>query len=303
MTSTPARPDAATALAKRRENGGVATNSLADQIRKMEKQYQLAMPRGAEATQLIRDALTALRTTKNLDKCEADSVLGALMTCAQLGLRPAVLGHAWLLPFWDSRNRGYKAQLVLGYQGLIELAMRSGRISSLIARTVYSNDVFEVDYGLADSLIHRPAMFDNAGNPMDRGHPIAYYAVAKFTSGGHAFIVMTQREMERYRDMNATAKTKEGRVFGPWVDHFEGMAHKSVIRQLSKYMPKSTDMAVALAADEGVRVDLTPTVDAAEVTDHLDVMEGEVVSETVASPSDETPADTWPDAAQPGGGS
>lgn len=302
MTNTPAtaRPDAATALAKRRENGGVATNTLADQIRRMEKQYQLAMPRGAEATQLIRDALTALRTTKNLDKCEADSVLGALMTCAQLGLRPGVLGHAWLLPFWDSKNRGHKAQLVLGYQGLIELAMRSGRISSLIARTVYSNDVFEVDYGLADSLVHRPAMFDSNGDAMDRGHPIAYYAIAKFTSGGHAFMVMTQREMERYRDINATAKTREGRVFGPWVDHFEGMAHKTCIRQLAKYMPKSTDLAVALAADEGVRVDLTPTIDAAEVTEHLDVVEGEVVE---GPTGDADPTDNWPDAAQSGGGS
>jgi recombination protein RecT len=117
MTSRTPAPTAADALAKRRENGGVATNSLADQIRGMEKQFQLAMPRGAEATQLVRDALTALRTIKHLDKCEANSVLGALMTCAQLGLRPGVLGHAWPLPFWDRHSKGYKAQLVIGYQG------------------------------------------------------------------------------------------------------------------------------------------------------------------------------------------
>ncbi len=109
--------NAAAALATRRENGGVATNSIADKIRSMEGQFQAAMPKGAEATQLIRDALTAMRMTKNLSRAEETSVLGALMTCAQLGLRPGVLGHAWLLPFWDGKNRGYKAQLVIGYQG------------------------------------------------------------------------------------------------------------------------------------------------------------------------------------------
>lgn len=285
--------DARTALATRRENGGVAKNTLGDQIRAMGTQFQAAMPRGAEAQQLIRDALTALRMTPKLGQCDANSVLGALMTCAQLGLRPGVLGHAWLLPFWDSKANtdekgrprgGYKAQFVVGYQGLVELAHRSGKIASLIARTVYANDEFDVDYGLADSLVHKPNLL------ADRGDPIAYYAIAKFIGGGHSFIVMTQREMLAYRDRNAKARTKEGRIFGPWVDNFEAMAHKTCVRQLSKYTPKSTDMATAIEADGGVRVDLTPTVPADEATTHPD-WEGEVV--------DEEEGQDWPDTAQP----
>jgi recombination protein RecT len=274
------QPNAAAALATRRENGGVAQNTIADQIRSMEKEYQLAMPKGAEATQLIRDALTALRMTKNLAKCDAPSVLGSLMTCAQLGLRPGVLGHAWLLPFWASRHHqdedgkwigGYKAQLVIGYQGLIELAHRSGKIASLIARTVHEGDEFDVDYGIADTLIHKPNLFG------ERGGPIAYYAIVKFLGGGYAFYVMSHRDMVKYRDENATAKTREGKVFGPWVDNFEGMAHKTTVRQLAKFMPKSTELATALVADEGVRVDLRPTADPAEATEHPGVMDGEVV--------------------------
>lgn len=274
MTVAPTDPTpAAQALARRRENGGQADNSLADEIRNMTKAFQAAMPRGAEATQLVRDALTALRMTPKLGECERTSVLGSLMTCAQLGLRPGVLGHAYLLPFWDNRARTNKAQLVIGYQGMIQLAHRSGEIKSLIARTVHENDEFDVDYGLADSLVHKPNLFG------DRGDPIAYYAIAKFNSGGHVFMVMTQAEMLRYRDLHAKARTREGRIVGPWVDHFEGMCLKTVIRQLFKYMPKSTEMAVAMAADEGVRVDLTPKADAAEVTEHLDVLDGEVVDQ------------------------
>jgi recombination protein RecT len=269
--------DAQQALAKRAENGGKAVNSLADQIRAMEKHYQLAMPKGAEATQLIRDALTALRTTKNLDRCEAASVLGALMTCAQLGLRPGVLGHAWLLPFWDGRNKCHKAQLVIGYQGLVDLAYRSGLVASVIARTAYENDVFEVDYGLADTIVHKP----NMDGP--RGRPIAYYAIVKYVSGGYAFWVMSDQEMRSYRDQHATAK-KDGVVFGPWKDHFEGMAHKTVLRRLAKFMPKSVELANAIAADESVRVDLNPNTEAAEAAEFLD---GEVVTEETAEATDE----------------
>ncbi len=257
--------------------------TLAQQVQQMEQQFALAMPRGVEARQLIRDALTCLRTTPKLGECQPSSVLGGLMTCAQLGLRPGVLGHAWLLPFWDKNaNNGqgkpkgaYKAQLVIGYQGLVDLAHRSGKVASLIARTVYSNDTFDVDYGLADSLVHKPALNGR------RGEPIAYYAVAKFTTGGHAFIVMTLDEMREYRDRFATARNKQGEVVGPWRDNFEGMAHKTCVRQLAKWMPKSTELAQALAADEGIRIDLDPTQDVAAVTEH-DVIDGEVVDEQPA---------------------
>ncbi len=279
--------NAASALATRRENGGVAKNSLADQIRSMEKEFQLAMPRGAEATQLIRDALTAVRMTKNLDKCDSSSVLGSLMTCAQLGLRPGVLGHAWVLPFYTTKHHkegdrwvgGYKAQLVIGYQGYVELAHRSPKVSSIVARTAYEGDVFDVDYGIADTIIHKPNLFG------ERGQPIAYYAIVKYVSGGYAFFVMSHKDMLKYRDDNATAKTREGKVFGPWVDEFEGMAQKTTIRQLAKFMPKSTELAAAMAADNGIRVDLRPTADPAETTEHPDVMEGEVVDPIGAPPA------------------
>lgn len=284
MSAQPAT--AANALAQRRENGGVAQNSLADQIRSMEKEFQLAMPKGAEATQLIRDALTAVRMTRNLDKCDAPSVLGALMTCAQLGLRPGVLGHAWPLPFYDSKTRGYKAQLVIGYQGYIDLAHRSPKVASIIARTAYEGDVFDVDYGIADTIIHKPNLFG------ERGAPKAYYAIVKYVSGGYAFFVMSHADMLKYRDENASAKTREGKVFGPWADNFEGMAHKTCVRQLAKWMPKSTELATAMAADEGVRIDLRPKADAAEVTERVDVIEAEVVDPVSAPPANgDKPAD------------
>lgn len=247
-------------------------STLTDKIRGMEKQFQLAMPKGAEAQQLIRDALTCLRQTPKLQECESNSVLGALMTCSQLGLRPGVLGHAWVLPFWDKNSRGYKAQLVIGYQGLVELSYRSNQIASLGARTIFANDVYEVEYGLEEKLLHKPLMTG------DRGEPVAYYAVVRFANGGSTYVVISHVEMLKYKQKYATAKSKEGNVFGPWKDEFEGMAHKTCLRQLSKWMPKSTELALAVENDGAVRVDLTPA--AVETPQHI---EGEVVEAQEAS--------------------
>jgi recombination protein RecT len=137
---------------------------------------------------------------------------------------------------------------------------------------VYANDEFDVDYGLADSLVHKPNLKGT------RGEPFAYYAIAKFLGGGHAFIVMTQQDMIEHREKYAP-RNKYKAIVGPWKDNFEGQALKTTIRQLFKYMPKSTEMALAVAADDGIRVDITPTVDAAEATEHPDFLEGEVVGE------------------------
>jgi recombination protein RecT len=265
--------DAKNALVVRRENGGVATNNLADDIRRMEDQFALAMPKGREAAQLVRDALTAVRTTRNLDKCDSASVMGALMTCAQLGLRPGVLGHAWVLPFWNAKRDklpdgkfrgGHSAQLILGYQGIIELAHRSPAVASIVARAVHERDEFDVDYGIRDDLVHKPYR-----GPEGRGDITDYYAIVKFTGGGYAFWTMTKAEVERHRDKYATAKY-EGRVIGPWKTDFDAMALKTCIRMLAKYMPKSGDLAQALEADESIRVDLSPDVEPAEAAEHID---------------------------------
>ncbi|CPR79508.1 recombination protein RecT [Mycobacteroides abscessus] len=254
---------------------------LPAQIRKMEQAFQLAMPRGTEAKQLIRDALTCLQTNPKLAECEQKSLLGALMTCAQLGLRPGVgaLGHAYLLPFWDGKTRGQKAQLVIGYQGYVELAHRSGRIASIHARTVYSNDEFYIEYGASeDKWVHRPCIDGS------RGEPRLFYAVGRTIEGGYSITdPMTVADMEAYRDKHATARNREGKIFGPWVDHFEAMAHKTMVRKLMKLLPKSTEIVRAMAQDDGIRVDLG----ASAIDDKPDYIDGEAEETT---PNDEAPA-------------
>ncbi|QIN94365.1 RecT-like DNA pairing protein [Arthrobacter phage Abba] len=244
-----------------RAQGAVANQQaqpkgVEETLRDLAPQFQMAMPKGAEAMQLVRDAITVVRQTPRLLEVDKTSLLGSLMTCAQLGLRPGIgaLGHAWIIPF-----KG-QAQFILGYQGMIELANRAGEIEGLVARTVHERDVFDIDYG-SDTLVHKPNMKG------DRGDVIGYYA--KFYRKGSnrpTFEFMTLSDMKAHRDQFAMAKNRQGQIIGPWRDHFDAMGLKTVVRKVMKWAPRSTQIQTALIADETVRLDYTPDADVAQVT-------------------------------------
>ena len=275
------QPDARTALATRANPGGAVAAPIETRIQRLEADFQLAMPKGLEAKRLIRDALTCLRTIRDLDKCDPDSIIGALMTCAQLGLRPGVLGHAWPLPYWDGRSGRHRAQFVIGYQGLVELAHRSGSVASLVARVVRANDHFDIDYGIADKLVHKPELRG------PRGPAVGYYATVKFLGGGYTFWHMTLTEMQEHRDKYAP-RNKQGQIVGPWVDNFDAQGMKTCIRLLAKFMPKTADFAEAVAVDGGLRVDANPTMPPSDVTATA-MWDGQVIDEADGEPSQSTP--------------
>lgn len=293
-------------------NGGALEEqrSLADQIKRMQPEYEAAMPKGREASQLVRDAITCLRTIKNLDKCTPESVLGALMTCAQLDLRPGVagLGHAWPLPFWDGSARCYKAQLIIGYQGYVELGYRSGQLASVNSRIVYEEDDFEiVYYADRDELIHKPATTGL------RERIKCFYSTARLVNGGYSITdPMSLESMEAYRDRHASARNREGKIVGPWVDHFPAMGQKTMVRINFKLLPKSPEMAIAMEADEGVRVNLSPTANAAEVSERpprvvaVQIeqddpgLDRDGAADTGGLPVEDPPDTDWPPAAEPG---
>ncbi|AMS03041.1 RecT-like DNA pairing protein [Gordonia phage Leonard] len=255
-----------------------APPSLSKQIASMQTELQRAMPKGTEAVQLVRDAQTALRVVKDLAKCDEATVLGGLMTCAQLGLRVGVLGQAWLLPYWDSKTRGHKAQLIIGYQGLLELIYRSDMVETVAARTVYENDEWLLEYGLGeDKLIHRPPT-----GWADRGAPVGYYAIARMKSGGYQMTdPVSVADMEKHRDRHAP-RNRNQQIVGPWRDHFDSMALKTMIIRLAKTLPKSPEVMRAIENDGAVRADRT-----AAAIDHPNVVEGEF---TVDEPDSSTPS-------------
>jgi recombination protein RecT len=213
---------------------------VGDYLKKMMPAMQDILPKHLDAERMQRLALNVIRTNPLLLQCNVPSLMGAVMESAKLGLEPGLLGQAYILPYKNykaSKAAGqdvYEAQFIIGYKGMIDLVRRSGQVSTIEAREVHKNDHFEFEYGLNDKLVHRPAMDDE-------GEVIAYYAVAKMKDGGYNFIVMSKTKVEKHRDTFSKSKNFKGEIYGPWKDHFDAMAKKTVLKELIKYLPISVE--------------------------------------------------------------
>ena len=203
------------------------------------------LPGTLNPERLLKVATLAVTTTPALLECDVSTLIGAIGQCAQMGLEPnTILGHAYLVPFNGSRKlpngqkEWYKSvQVIIGYKGLIDLARRSGQITSIAAHEVCKNDHFELAYGLEERLEHKPSM-------EERGEIIGFYAVAKLVGGGYAFEFMSLNEVNKIK-----LGTQSKGAYGPWKDNFAEMGRKTAIRRLAKYLPLSIEFQTAAALD------------------------------------------------------
>ena len=119
--------------------------TIFDIIKAGEQQFAAALPKHINSERFTRIAITTIRQNPKLAECNAESLLGSLMTIAQLGLEPGVLGQCYLIPFKNNKLGTVECQFQLGYKGMIELLRRTGQLSDIYAYTVYSNDEFSIE--------------------------------------------------------------------------------------------------------------------------------------------------------------
>lgn len=231
-----------------KENGGTQVMTIKDARHFLQRddvmeQIQMAVAKTIDPDRLIRVALTAMSRNPGLLECTPASWVLALQEAGSLGLEPTgVLGHAYLVPRWNKHVRGNEAQFQVGYRGLVELARRSGKVFDVSSEVVREGDHFDYAKGLDPRLEHLP-------DPDAAGEVTHVYAIAFFTNGFKKFEVMTRAQVEKIRALSPAAKS------GPWVDHWDAMAKKTVVRQLSKELPLSAVDQAVIAYDEAV--DLT----------------------------------------------
>jgi len=198
-----------------------------DYVKLRESEIIDALPKHIDSAKMIRVFMTTLQKTPALLKCEPRTLFNALIECSQLGLMPdGVMGQAYIVPF------GQTAQLIPGYRGLIDLAYRTGQISTIKAVLVWVNESFVYTEGLTPRLDH--AILP----PSDRGDEIKG-AYARCVKKDRSVLIefMWKEEIDAIRDSSPGAKKKDS----PWNSHYGAMAKKTVIRQLSKWMPQSAE--------------------------------------------------------------
>ncbi|KKL27906.1 hypothetical protein LCGC14_2380450, partial [marine sediment metagenome] len=151
---------------------------MRDLLAQCKGQIAAALPGHCTPERMMRVIATAIQKTPKLLDCDPMSVLGCVMQCSQLGLEPcSVLGHAHLVPFWNKNTKQSESQVIVGYRGLIVLALRSGKVGAIQPAVVYTNDRYEYEEGLEPRLTHIPT------REAVKGEVVAAYAVAQMSNG------------------------------------------------------------------------------------------------------------------------
>jgi len=254
-----AAPQHQTALVKRQEQVKTVRNLL----EKSKDQIALALPKHLTPERLMRIAMTTIQKNPKLLEADPRSLIGAIIQCAQLGLEPdSVLGHAYLVPFWNSQLGRFDVTFIPGYKGLIALAKRGGEASHIHAVNVYEGEYFRYEEGLAQTVEHKPLP------PSKRtGGKIGTYAVVKFTGSQDSLAAwMWAEETELIRDRALLTRRIDPRKdprekWGPWGTDEDEMFKKTAIRRLSKVLSLSPEFQKAAALDELAEAGLPQNLD------------------------------------------
>lgn len=167
------------------------------------------------------------------------SAQNAIINVAAIGitLNPASK-LAYLVP------RDGMVCLDISYMGLLHIAMESGVIAWGQAKLVHANDTYESN-GLDKAPTHKYNAFG------ERGDIVGVYCTVKTPAGDYLTEEMSLAEIEAVRKTSKAAFSDKG----PWVNHWNEMARKTVVKRASKYWPKASrlDSAIhVLNEEEGV---------------------------------------------------
>ena len=192
-------------------------------------------------------ALTsAVSTNPDLQECDASTTLSAALLGESLNLSPSPqLGQYYLVPFKDRKRGRTVATFVLGYKGMIQLAIRSGQYADIGASEIKAGELvtYNPSTGHAD--------FSPIMDPAERAKAdtIGYYAWFTTNNGFKKEVFWTREQMEAHAEQySAGYRAHKGYTF--WEKDFDGMAKKTMLRQLiSKWGVMSVDLQQAYVND------------------------------------------------------
>lgn len=200
-------------------------------IQKMAPQFKAALPAHVSVEKFMRVTLTAVQTTPSLLEADRRTLFAAATRAAQMGLLPD--GREGAIVTFKGQ-----CQFMPMTAGLMKLVRNSGELASIEALTVHHADKFTYRPGIDLVPVHEPDWFG------DRGNMIGVYAVAKMKDGAAYVEIMNKAQIDKIRSVS---RSKDS---GPWVQWYDEMSRKSVIRRLSKRLPMSTDLDGVLGEDD-----------------------------------------------------
>ena len=231
---------------------------------------------------------SAVASNPDLQDCDAGTILSCGFLGESLNLSPSPqLGMYYMIPFNDSKNDRKVATFVLGYRGYIQLAARSGMYKDITVTPIKRGEL--IKYDRITGRIELNPIEDEV--QWELTETVGYFASFEYLNGFKKSLYWSREKMIQHADRYskafsagpATIRTRNGPVTKVsfedyaagkiqqgtewlyssfWYRDFDGMAQKTMIRQLlGKWGLLSVDMQTALESDNAViSSDLTPEI-------------------------------------------
>ena len=210
---------------------------------------------GKNGTRFISSIISAVNANASLQECTNASILSAALLGESLNLSPSPqLGQYYMVPF-KNNNAGVKvAQFQLGYKGYIQLAIRSGQYKKLNVLAIKEGEL--INFNPLDEEIEGEGKLIADEAEREKAETIGYYAMFEYTNGFKKAMYWSKEKMKAHAikySQGYAADVKKGTKWTFWSKDFDGMAYKTMLRQIiSKWGIMSIEMQTALDSDMAV---------------------------------------------------
>lgn len=191
--------------------------------------------------------------TPALQNSTPDSIISCALAAAAFKLPiQKSLGQAYIVPFKDKGVE--KAQFIIGYKGLIQLALRTGFYKAISVTDIKKGEMKERNRLTGEIKFE----FIQEDEKREKEETIGYASYFKLNNGFESTWYMSKDEMYNYGKKYSSAfkyDLNKGYKNSLWSTDFDSMGLKTVLRRnLSKFGMMSVEMAKAFDAD-GLNVD------------------------------------------------
>jgi len=250
------RPSIADHLKQTRELA-VPEKPLLSALDKFRPQLARALPATMTVDRFLSTVHGAVGKNPQIADCEPMSILQSVGQAARLGLLIDTAGHGFLVPYYDTKRKVRICQFIPGWQGIVDLINRSGR-GVVTTGAVFPGDFFEYQLGSDPYLKHR-----NEGEE-DALQLIGTYCIGTIKGEGGwtpppIIEFWPARKIRKHLD--TYNKVGEGHYALKNDNNWVMYSRKVPLLQVAKYMPKSSEIAAAIAAASRAETGESMTLD------------------------------------------
>lgn len=205
------------------------------------------LSRPVDRERFVQDLIVSVNSDPSLLNCEKLSLVSAGLQAKQYNLRIGdASGHAYLVPYNNRRTGTTEAQFQIGYKGLIQLALRTGKYVKINVTDVREGEIEYVDYLMEEHKFNWIKPKERLNLPV-----VGYAAVIVEKSGFHKTIYVTKEEVESHAQKYSQAYNRSNS--SPWTTEFDKMAKKTVLKLLlGTYGQVSPELEAVMEADQSV---------------------------------------------------